>query len=135
MVYSVDRREGSNPFGGEVEKLDGMMAGRIRPRNEIDSFLNDGNGMLFDRFEHLGLLPSISGHFPKGAVFIPFRVINPLAVRRFEGHSATFPGHLDRFASTRRHFPNLALAAAIRAEINPLPIPRPAGYVIGGWTT
>ena len=130
----LDCGDGSNPSGREVEKPDGRTAGRIWPRSEIDSFLNDGKGQPVDRFEHSGLFPAVSGHFPKAAGLITFRVIDPLAVRRFGGQKAPLPGHLDCFASTRRHFPDLVLTAAIRDKINPLPIPRPTGLDIGGWT-
>ncbi len=97
-------KDGSNPSGGEIEKLDGMAAGRIRPRNKIDPFLYHGKGLIVNRFEHLGLLPTISGNFPKDAGPGAFDIINPFGVSGFQGREATFPGHLLRSASRRLAF-------------------------------
>src|ERR1043166_2875229 len=78
----------------------------------------------------LGFLASICWNGPYASGKTGFRIIEPLAVKGFPTGEAALPGNLEGVLGAVRRIgerlPNLKSVAAVRYEINPFAIARPA---------
>src|SRR5262249_16487918 len=123
--------------GGKAEKFN-LWPYRILCRSKIYTLLHHRPVSPISRLvmiEDGNLGATLDRHAPYAGHTAPFGIIQKPTVRRLDIIETTLLRDLNGRPARGRHLPDLEAAAASGAEIDPLPVMRPARHsVIGGVT-
>src|SRR5215510_14652942 len=113
--------------------MDGRTGLRLRIR-EVDALFRHAPMAWRSLIQNTDLFTALLRGSPNAENAAAFSIVDKLAVRRIKGFHSTVSCHLHSLASFSRRLPYLPISAAVRTEVDPLPIARPARpHIVGSF--